>query len=166
MIVGIGGVSRAGKTTLAKQVKKQFEQEGKTVDVFCQDEYVKPKFSIPKVQGFPDWERPSSIKWDTLNREIQKSQADVKIVEGLFAFYPASLRSTYDLKIFIEIEKETFESRRSSDKRWDKEPEWYMEHIWRSYLKYGQMKGEKAEYIKVDGTKAFNLNEIILTIPD
>ena len=47
MIIGIGGVSRAGKSTLAEKLKVHLEKAGKSVDIFCQDEYVKPKISIP-----------------------------------------------------------------------------------------------------------------------
>ncbi|MEQ8470602.1 MAG: hypothetical protein RIC35_05425 [Marinoscillum sp.] len=165
MIIGIGGVSRAGKTTLAERLKAHYEKAGKTVAIFCQDEYVKPKVSLPKVQGVPDWERPSTIKWDNLLRDVQRSEANIKIVEGLFSFYPASLRAQYDLKIFIEIEKPTFQSRKSKDKRWDEEPEWYAEHVWRSFMKYGQMKGDKQEYIPISGEQKIDLKEITELIP-
>lgn len=165
MIIGIGGVSRAGKTTLANRLKRHFEEQGKSVSVFCQDEYVKPTISLPKVEGVPDWERPSTIKWDKLLRDVQKSESDVKVIEGLFSFYPASLRSEYDLKIFVEIEKDTFKQRKSEDVRWEEEPEWYAEHVWRSYLKYGQMKGDKQEYIPVSGEKEIELKEIVDLIP-
>lgn len=161
MIIGIGGVSRAGKTTLADKLKTHFKSERKSVDVFCQDEYVKPTISIPKVQGVPDWERPSTIKWDTLTRDIHKSTADIQIVEGLFSFYPASLRILYDVKIFITIEKDVFLERKSKDKRWDEEPEWYAEHVWRSYMKYGQKKGEKNGYIDVSGSQKFEAEKIV-----
>lgn len=161
MIIGIGGVSRAGKSTLANRLKAHFEEQGKSATVFCQDEYVKPIISLPKVQGIPDWERPNTIKWDKLLRDVQKSESDIKIVEGLFSFYPASLRSEYDLKIFLEIEKSTFSQRKSKDNRWEKEPEWYAEHVWRSYLKYGQMKGDKQEYIAVSGESAIELQDIV-----
>lgn len=166
MIIGIGGVSRAGKSTLAKRLKEQFEKKGKSTSVYCQDEYVKPTISLPKVQGVPDWERPSTIKWDKLLKDVQKSDTDVKIIEGLFSFYPASLRSEYVLKIFVEISKPTFLKRKTDDSRWEEEPEWYAEHVWRSFLKYGQMKGDKQEYIPVSGETEINLKEIIDLIPD
>lgn len=166
MIIGIGGVSRAGKTTLANMLAAQFKKEGKTVEVFCQDEYVKPKMSIPKVQGVPDWERPSTIKWDTLTGNVQKSKANIKIVEGLFSFYPASLRIMYDTKIFIEIDRDTFKKRKSADKRWEEEPEWYADHVWKSFMKYGQMKGDKSEYVQLDGRKEFNVNKVLTKIPN
>ena len=165
MIIGIGGVSRAGKTTLANRLKDHFEKQGKSTRVFCQDEYVKPTISLSKVQGVPDWERPSTIKWDKLLKDMQKSGEEVKIIEGLFSFYPASLRTEYDLKIFVQIAKSTFQERKSKDSRWEEEPDWYAEHVWRSFLKYGQMKGEKDEYIPVSGEKVINLKEIVDLIP-
>lgn len=166
MIIGIGGVSRAGKSVLAEMLKDHFESEGKAVEVFSQDDFVKPKVSIPKVQGVPDWERPSTIKWDTLTKSLQNSTANVKIIEGLFAFYPASLRVMYDVKIFVEIEKELFDSRKSQDSRWADEPDWYPEHVWRSYKKYGQIKGGRDEYLVLNGAVDFDLDKILMLIPE
>jgi len=161
MIIGIGGVSRAGKTTLAEKLKKHFEKSKKTVQIFCQDEYVKPIISLQKVEGFPDWERPSTIKWDALTSAMDRSAADVKIVEGLFAFYAASIRSEYDKKIFVDIDKPTFESRKSQDKRWDAEPAWYASHVWKSYLKYGQKKGPDEDYLTLSGQSDLNMKKIL-----
>lgn len=161
MIIGIGGVSRAGKSTLAARLQEFFKKNGQSADIFCQDEYVKPKISIPKVQGVPDWERPSTIKWDNLTRDVQKSQADIQIVEGLFSFYPASLRKMYDTKVFLEISKDTFQRRKTEDKRWDEEPDWYAEHVWRSFLKYGQTKGDKSEYLIMSGEEEVDLMQIV-----
>lgn len=161
MIIGIGGVSRAGKSTLAEKMKVYFQKDKKTVQVFCQDDYVKPSISIPMVQGVPDWERPSTIKWDTLTKEVENSPANVKIVEGLFAFYPASLRAMYDIKVFVTLDKELFLRRKTKDARWGEEPDWYAEHVWRSFLKYGQIKGDKSEYLEVSGSQTFDAKHII-----
>ncbi|MEQ8239383.1 MAG: hypothetical protein RIA69_09225 [Cyclobacteriaceae bacterium] len=161
MIIGIGGVSRAGKSTLAEKLKKYFEKSRKSVHIFCQDDFVKPVISLAMVEGVPDWERPSTIKWDNLMSAMERSKADVKIVEGLFAFYAASIRSEYDKKIFVELERTTFESRKSKDKRWAEEPEWYANHVWKSYLKYGQRKGPEEEYITVSGEVDFNIKKVV-----
>ncbi|MFY0608170.1 MAG: hypothetical protein JXR10_15735 [Cyclobacteriaceae bacterium] len=161
MIIGIGGVSRAGKTTLSEKIKEHFEKLGRSVAIFCQDNYVKPKISLPKVEGVPDWERPSTIKWESLSRDVERSDAEIKIVEGLFSFYPASLRVLYDVKMFVEIDKETFAERKKNDKRWEEEPDWYAEHVWRSYLKYGQTKGNPSEYVTVNGKSKFDVKAIL-----
>ncbi|MEP0366774.1 MAG: hypothetical protein ABJN36_01600 [Cyclobacteriaceae bacterium] len=161
MIIGIGGVSRAGKTTLAKKLEKALTKKKKTVAVFCQDDFVKPKAALSMIDGVPDWERPSTVKWDALTSKIEKSTADVVIVEGLFSFYPASVRALFDKKIFIEIEKPLFEERKSVDKRWDEEPDWYAAHVWKSYMKYGKTKGADEDYIFVDGSKSINVEELL-----
>lgn len=160
MIIGIGGVSRAGKTTLANQLIKLAKKKGMSTEVLNQDEFVKSKNQLPIIEGVPDWERPSSIKWDTLIIRIEKSTADLIIVEGLFSFYPASLRLKYDKKIFLEIEKPTFLKRKLADKRWEEEPSWYAEHVWRSYLKYGKTKGDVSEYITLSGEKEVDLKKL------
>ncbi|MFY0598162.1 MAG: hypothetical protein JXR03_00730 [Cyclobacteriaceae bacterium] len=161
MIIGIGGVSRAGKTTLAENLRKAFTKKKKTVAIFCQDDFVKPKASLPIIEGIPDWERPNTIKWDTLTSKIEKSTADVIIVEGLFTFYPASLRSILDQKIFIEIEKDLFKERKSIDKRWDDEPDWYADHVWKSYQKYGKTKGDESGYMFLDGSSPINADTLV-----
>lgn len=160
MIIGIGGVSRAGKTTLANQLVKLAKKKGMSVEVLNQDEFVKSKNQLPIIEGIPDWERPSSIKWDTLIIRIEKSTADLIIVEGLFAFYPASLRLKYTKKIFLEIEKDLFQKRKIEDKRWEEEPNWYAEHVWRSYLKYGKTKGDNSEYIMLSGAKEIDIKKL------
>ncbi len=160
MIIGIGGVSRAGKTTLANQLVKLAKKKGMTVEVLNQDEFVKSKNQLPIIEGIPDWERPSSIKWDNLIIRIEKSTADLIIVEGLFAFYPASLRLKYNKKIFLEIEKDLFQKRKIEDKRWEEEPAWYAEHVWRSYLKYGKTKGDNSEYITLSGAREIDIKKL------
>lgn len=160
MIIGIGGVSRSGKSTLASQIIRHLTSEGKKVQLFSQDNYYKPQKSVTLVQGIPDWERPNTIKWDALIADVEKSTADVKIIEGLFAFYPASLRAMYSIKFFLTLEKDIFLQRKANDERFE-EPDWYAEHVWRSYLKYGQRKGDKAEYVEIDGSGGVNLSEYV-----
>ncbi|MFT6868053.1 MAG: nicotinamide/nicotinate riboside kinase [Cyclobacteriaceae bacterium] len=164
MIIGIGGVSRAGKTTLAENLKKAFVKKKKTVEIFCLDDFAKTQSALTIVDSVPDWERPSTIKWDRLISKVEKSSADIKIVEGLFTFYPASVRSIFSKKIFVEIDKVLFQARRYNDKRWDKEPEWYVDHVWKSYLKYGKSKGEDSEYIFLNGAKPIDINILVTQI--
>lgn len=161
MIIGIGGVSKAGKTTLADNLKKAFSKKNRTVDILCQDSFVKLKGALTMIEGVPDWERPNSIKWDSLTSKIEKSSADVIIVEGLFSFYPASIRTLYDKKIFINIEKPLFKERKATDKKWEEEPNWYADHIWKSYQKYGKTKGDDSEYIFVDGSKPIDIPTLL-----
>lgn len=160
MIIGIGGVSRAGKTTLANLLKKRLK--GKTISILNQDDFAK-KTGLPKIKNHIDWEHPASLDWTTLMNTIkaETKKNEITIVEGLFAFYNKQISNIYDLKIFMSIEKEVFLARKRKDKRWGKEPEWFIQHIWNSYLKYGQLPDSIDEILIVNGNQMPDINHII-----
>ncbi|PLX01930.1 MAG: hypothetical protein C0595_12985 [Marinilabiliales bacterium] len=161
MIIGIGGVSNAGKSFLANMIKIDLEKKYK-IKILCQDDFIKPESKIPKINGLTDWEHPSSINHDMYYQAIirEAKNNDILISEGLFAFYSDKLTALYDKNIFLYIDKETFINRKKDDLRWGKVPDWYIQHIWDSYLRYG-----KANNIpgikKIDASKQFDLSEII-----
>lgn len=159
MIIGIGGVKGAGKRTLAESMRKYYKDWGRTVDVFHQEDYQKSKVMLPKVEGVPDSERPNTVKWDSLTKALEKSSADVKIVEGQYIFYPASLRAACTGKVMVEVNREVYEARREHNRKED-EPDWYTQHIWKSYQKYGQVKGDADGYISVPGDEPFEVGVI------
>ena len=64
MIIGIGGVSRSGKTWLAYKISELFQH--KSILVINQDEYVFDVEDIPKVRGETEWECPESIDFNKL----------------------------------------------------------------------------------------------------
>ncbi len=140
-IIGIGGVSRAGKSTLAQKLKDSFDG---SVLIVAQDEFVRPESDIPKVKERTDWEHPASIDFERIKAEVkaQKRNYDLIIVEGLLAFYDPELAAMLDLTVLIKISQETFMERRKKENRWGKEPDWYLDHVWESYLKFGQFEAE------------------------
>ena len=139
LIIGIGGASMAGKSTLAQKIRNWFPD--KEIVVLCQDDFVHPEKEIPQVNNKTDWERPESVDFDTYIAHVlaRSTEFDVVIAEGLFAYADTSLSNLYHKKIFIEIDESTFKNRKSQDTRWGKEPDWYVSHIWESYLKYGTL---------------------------
>ncbi len=161
MIIGIGGISNAGKSFLANLIKIELEKKYK-IKVLCQDDFIKPESKIPQINGLTDWEHPSSINhemyYQAISREAKNN--DILISEGLFAFYSDKLTALYHKNIFLYIDKETFISRKKDDLRWGKVPDWYIQHIWDSYLRYG--KANKILGIKkIDASQHFNLSDII-----
>ncbi|MCD8539075.1 MAG: hypothetical protein LRY55_04405 [Leadbetterella sp.] len=48
MIIGIGGVSRSGKSTLARMLVNHFRDSGKTAIALNQDDFVFPTVQIPR----------------------------------------------------------------------------------------------------------------------
>ena len=139
MVIGIGGVSRSGKTELAKLIKSKLNDH--KVIILSQDEYAYPIDKIPLIHNVTDWETYNSIDFGLLSDDIKSAKKEYEyiIVEGFLAFHDANLTGLYDRSIFLEIEKPVFENRRKLDNRWEEEPEWYLDHVWCSYLKYGQM---------------------------
>lgn len=164
MIIGIGGVSRAGKSTLADLLSKQLLSRGYDVQIFRQDEFPVDESQLPQIQDRKDWEVPQSIRHNDFYMAIrdQLEHREVIIIEGLFCFYDRRLVREMDKKILVEIDKSTFVKRKLADFRWGgtQEPQWYIEHIWNNYQTYGQPHNLDECYI-VDGTKYFNLVELM-----
>lgn len=160
MIIAIGGVSTAGKTTLAQQLRDHFHNK-KTITL-CQDDFVKPVDQLPSINGRIDWEHPDSIDHDRfLNTIIAESKEnDIVIAEGLLIYWFQPVCKLFDKRLFITIDYPTFVKRKARDNRWGHEPEWYIEHIWKSYLEYGQVE-KVSSILQIDGNKHILLQPVI-----
>lgn len=163
MVIGIGGVSRAGKTRLARKLAGHFRGQGRTAVILHQDEFVFPEAEIPTIRGKADWEHPGSIDFERFRQAIaaQAETVDVVIAEGLLAFYDAAVNALYDRCFFMKISKATFLERKARDLRWGREPDWYMEHIWESFLKYGQPGPGRPAVFTLSGEAAYDWEEVL-----
>ncbi|WP_462252016.1 AAA family ATPase [Ekhidna sp.] len=139
-IIGIGGCSRSGKSTLARRIKERFSDL--RVLILDMDDFVLPEDQIPKIKDLTDWELPASVDFKKLIQAVKTNQEDhdIIIVEGILIFAYTALLDLFDTTIFIEISKETFLDRRKRETRWGEEPDWFIEHVWESHLKYGTYK--------------------------
>ncbi|MHC1774392.1 MAG: hypothetical protein AB9834_03165 [Lentimicrobium sp.] len=158
LCIGIGGVSRSGKTFLAAMLHEAIRNSF----VIHQDIFIPDKSEIPKIKNHIDWERPEAIDWVSLKSAILSSVLTGKtiIVEGLFAFQNPSIVDLFNKSIFINISKQEFFLRKKSDLRWGKEPGWYIKHIWESYLNFGQVPSKMKDILVIDGEKDFELQMI------
>lgn len=147
---------------MADELKKLLENEGSTVKVLDQDDYVLPEKDIPMIRNHIDWEVPESIDWDRLNGAVTEAQEifDHLIVEGLMVFWNPELLSLFNKLIFSKLSKEEFVRRKQKDLRWGQEPDWYVEHIWDSYIKYGQIPAGMEVDLILDGEQSFDLEMI------
>jgi len=162
MIIGIGGCSNSGKSLLAKQIS-DFYQRNKTVKILCQDDFVKRRDFLTTINEHVDWELPSTIEIDKYISSVKdaEKQYDLLICEGLFAFWFDELNILYDKYIFLEIDEHTFKHRKQADLRWGKEPDWYIDHIWQSHMRYGQLNLSDTNIIVTDATKEIKIEQII-----
>jgi len=161
MVIGIGGVSNAGKTTLASRLQKQLGHL--RVKVLCQDDYAKPINDIPRIRGHVDWETPESIDLAKYYKHILEAQRshDIVIAEGLFAFCDNHFNRHYDKRIFLTINKKTFWERKSKDLRWGREPDWYIEHIWQSHFRCGVIKVVNDKTLVISGDQMVDMDQIL-----
>lgn len=164
MLIGIGGVSRAGKSTLADLLTKQFLSQGQSVKTLRQDDYPVDEALLPMVRDRRDWEVPQSIDHEAFwtDTRIALKDCDIIIVEGLFCFYDRRLTEVMDKQLLVEITQPTFIKRKSIDLRWGSspEPDWYIDHIWQQYLIHGLPNSAEGIY-RVDGENYFNLIDIL-----
>jgi len=161
MIIAIGGSSTAGKSTLAAKIGEVYDH--RRVKILCQDSYVKPENEIPRIRDHIDWEVPDSIDFDKFYRAVvfANMQYEVVIVEGLMIYYNRRTVDLFNKRLFVEIDKETFLKRKSRDLRWGKEPQWYMKHIWDSYLKYGRVPNMLNDVFTVDGRHSIDVFSVV-----
>lgn len=140
MIIGIGGPSRSGKSTLALEMKAAFEREGRSVCIFDQDQFAFPEADLPRIQDRADWERPESMDFRRLEAAVREAadRFDVVIAEGILIFFDPALNALFDRRIFIDIDKEQYLERRRRETRWGPEPDWYLEYVWNCHLKWGR----------------------------
>jgi uridine kinase len=138
MIIGIGGISRAGKSTLAKKLLDFYGSHHSII--LHMDDYINAGYHIPSIEDQIDWEDPLSIDFQQLSYDFHWFRYHVKhvILEGLFAFYHEEINTYFDKKILMELDYATFYERKKRDLRWGQVPDWYIRHIWDSYLKYGK----------------------------
>jgi len=117
--IGIAGGTCSGKSTLAVRLKERLKTEGASVVVFHMDRYFKPvtPTTIAPItrREYVEHNHPDSLRLDELYRDFGKAlegDADVVIVEGLFALMLDALREHYQFKIFVDLRSDERMARR------------------------------------------------------
>jgi uridine kinase len=86
LILGIDGLSRAGKTTIVKEIQKDLIDNGKTVCVFHIDDYIverKKRYDT----GFEGWYEYYHLQWDVENLRQQLFAKLHNAEEVILPFY-------------------------------------------------------------------------------
>lgn len=159
LCIGIGGVSRSGKTFLADLLQKEIPDS----IVIHQDIYIPHKSEISRIRNHIDWESPEAIDWKSFRQATESGirSGETVIVEGLFAFHDKEINKLYDKAFFITLNRNEFLLRKRTDLRWGREPEWYISHIWDSFVIHGQLPADIANPLLMNGAQDFNRSDII-----
>lgn len=72
----IAGQSGSGKSTLSYALQKHF---GNRLTLLQLDDYFRRKTEVPTLEGFPNWDHPSALRWEDFIADIQTLQSGTPI---------------------------------------------------------------------------------------
>lgn len=128
IIIGIAGGSCSGKTTIARCIEEQFDDE-RSVLIIRMDDYYKNQSHLPMSERIKtNYDHPFAFETDLLVQQIHElcdgktvekprydfvnhtraeetdlvHPADVIIIEGLFVIEEEKIRDLLDIKIFVD----------------------------------------------------------------
>jgi uridine kinase len=108
-MIGIGGGSAAGKTTLARRLAAGLAPL--TVEIIGQDRFFKPAPELPacpsptRPRPWPDYIRPDSFYLEKLLDACRSlAGMDVVILEGILVLHYPELRRLMTLRLYIEAD--------------------------------------------------------------
>ncbi|MCD4774072.1 MAG: hypothetical protein K8R41_11895, partial [Bacteroidales bacterium] len=159
IIIGIGGVSRAGKTTLAYKIRDLYPKQ--KIRFVHGDDVVKAVEDIPMIRDRVDWECIESFDYEKIIKRIKDDfDSDIIICEGILIFHNKELFKLFDKKIIAEISKDCFYERKSHDNRWGYEPRWYIDYIWEKYIQHYSNFIDNKGFLKINGETSFDMEEL------
>ena len=118
-IIGIGGPSCSGKSTVAHAIKQWLEDL--SVSILHMDNFVYPESQIPRIKDRTDWETPASVGFAGLAKAAKDKMKshDAVIAEGILIYANENLARLINKRIFVEIDEEEFFKRKKKDMRWN-----------------------------------------------
>uniref|UniRef100_A0A8C7ZQ07 Nicotinamide riboside kinase 1 n=1 Tax=Oryzias sinensis TaxID=183150 RepID=A0A8C7ZQ07_9TELE len=175
LIVGIGGMTNGGKTTLSKSLHQRIPNSC----LIAQDSYFKDESIVPVDQnGFKQFDTLDALHMDRMMSEVNSWRRDpvsiqkektgldlnlssantgvfVLIVEGFLIFNYRPLNDLFDKKYFLEIPYDVCKKRRSFRVYTPPDPPGYFDgYVWPMYLKNRQdMEALTSEIVFLDGLK-------------
>ncbi|XP_004688946.1 PREDICTED: nicotinamide riboside kinase 2 isoform X2 [Condylura cristata] len=172
-IVGIGGVTNGGKTTLTNSLLKSLPN----CSVIHQDDFFKPQDQIAVGEdGFKQWDVLESLDMEAMLSTVQAwgsnpqkfarahgvgvqteaSDTHILILEGFLLYSYKPLLDLYSRRYFLTVPYEESKWRRSTRSYKVPDPPGIFDgHVWPMYQKYKQeMEANNVEVVYLDGTKS------------
>ncbi|XP_008835294.1 nicotinamide riboside kinase 2 isoform X2 [Nannospalax galili] len=172
-IVGIGGMTNGGKTTLTNSLQKALPN----CCVIHQDDFFKPQDQIPVGDdGFKQWDVLESLDMEamlgTVKAWVKKPQkfarahgvtlqphdpgTHILLIEGFLLYSYKPLLDLYSRRYFLTVPYEECKRRRSKRNYTVPDPPGLFDgHVWPMYQKYKQeMERDGVEVVCLDGMKS------------
>ncbi|XP_035495550.1 nicotinamide riboside kinase 1 [Scophthalmus maximus] len=177
LVVGVGGMTNGGKSTLSKSLHHQIPNSC----IIAQDSYFKDDSVVPvDSNGFKQYDMLSALHMDTMMSEVDSWRRDpesflrrrglnpedttltveaedvyVLIVEGFLIFNYRPLNELFDKRYFMDIPYDVCKRRRSLRVYTPPDPPGYFDgHVWPMYLKNRQeMENMVSGIVFLDGLK-------------
>lgn len=120
-VVGIGGCSASGKSTLGNRLAEELSDL--KVKVFHIDKYFREPSERPQVTGildgriYRDDNHPDTMDLDRLHVDVAASRDedyDVVLIEGMFILWDQAMAPLLDLKVFVDCDPDERLRRRIS----------------------------------------------------
>ncbi|XP_048197943.1 nicotinamide riboside kinase 2 [Perognathus longimembris pacificus] len=173
VIVGIGGVTNGGKTTLTNRLSTALPN----CCVIHQDDFFKPQDQIAVGEdGFKQWDVLESLDMaamlSTVKAWLQNPQkfarahgvtiqpgasdTHILLLEGFLIYSYKPLLDVYTRRYFLTVPYEESKRRRSTRKYTVPDPPGLFDgHVWPMYQKYKQeMEADGVEVVHLDGMKS------------
>ncbi|XP_074935441.1 nicotinamide riboside kinase 1 isoform X2 [Phalacrocorax aristotelis] len=178
LIIGIGGVTNGGKTTLAGKLKKMLPN----CDIISQDDFFKPESEVETDEhGFKLYDVLDALYMDemvksihnwmknpassgVLTEELRNTCDNLKntddvfilIVEGFLLYNYEPLNELWNRRYFLTLPYEECKRRRSARVYQPADTPGYFDgHVWPMYLKYkNELEEDASNIVYLDGTKS------------
>ncbi|XP_061483785.1 nicotinamide riboside kinase 1 isoform X2 [Rhineura floridana] len=177
LVIGLGGVTNGGKTTLARRLKKQLPN----CIILSQDDYFKPESDVAVDEhGFLQYDVLDALHMEKMVADIRSWMTNLEdsaltrppysthdnqkgaegtrvlIVEGFLLYNYKPLSDIWNKKYFLTIPYEECKRRRSSRiYNPPDSPGYFDGHVWPMYLKHKrEMEENETGIVYLDGTKS------------
>jgi uridine kinase len=134
--IGIGGISRAGKSTLVKKLCSIYNVQSIHFDKFLIAPIEKYDDNIKEIIN--DWEDPACYNIEKFKEMLSDLKEEtirekrIFIVEGFLIYSRRDISDILDCRLLLDVEKEIARDRRKKTKDYPSDY-YYDEYIWKGY---------------------------------
>lgn len=120
LIILVSGMSGSGKSSVAKEISRDFKIEHINTNKFCRKEYDnKVTIQIPNKNNdqektdieITNWDTDEVYDWDALNKEVDKHSKNGVVISGV-TFPKDKIKFDSDFHIHIKLNKQNIFKRR------------------------------------------------------